>query len=254
MENKNIYFASDIHLGLPNQTESLVREKKFVAFLDEIKKDAKEIYLLGDVFDFWHEYKHVVPRGYVRFLGKIAEITDLGIPVHFFTGNHDIWVYDYLPTELGVIIHKEPIEIELNNKKFYLAHGDGLGPWDKGFRFMKRGFTNPVLQWFFARLHPNFAVGLANSLSRKNRYAESEDDKVFKGEDKEWLVLYSKKILKEKHFDFFIYGHRHIPIELMLKENSKYINLGDWIHHFTYAVFDGENTELKKYIGSAEKF
>jgi len=245
-ENKKIYFASDVHLGLPTPEESLWREKKFVKWLDKIKDDAEEIYLLGDIFDFWHEYKYVVPRGYTRFLGKLAEITDSGIPVHYFTGNHDIWVYDYLPTETGVILHRKPVTKEINGRKFFLAHGDGLGPWDKGFKFMKAGFTNPVLQWFFARLHPNFAVSFANFLSRKKRYAEEEKELVFKGEDKEWLIMYSKMLLEKEHFDFMIYGHRHIPLELMIGK-SKYINLGDWIYNFTYAEFDGENVNLLKF-------
>ena len=244
--NKKIYFASDVHLGLPTPEESLEREKKFVRWLDKIKDDAEEIYLLGDIFDFWHEYKHVVPRGYTRFLGKLSEITDSGIPVHYFTGNHDIWVYDYLPQETGVILHRKPITKILNGKKFYLAHGDGLGPWDKGFKIMKAGFTNPILQWFFARIHPNFAVSLANFLSRKKRYAEEKEDLIFRGEDKEWLIMYSKMLLEKEHLDFMIYGHRHIPYELMIGK-SKYINLGDWIYNFTYGVFDGENVNLLKF-------
>ena len=245
-KEKKIYFASDIHLGLPNHSESLIREKKFVSWLDSIKYKAEAIYLLGDIFDFWHEYKYVVPRGYTRFLGKISELTDSGIPVHYFTGNHDIWVYDYLPTETGVILHRHPLITNIKGKKFYLAHGDGLGPWDKGFKFMKAGFTNPILQWLFARLHPNFAVWLANNLTRKKRYAEEEKELIFKGEDKEWLILYSKMLLEKEHFDFLIFGHRHIPYELMIG-NAKYINLGDWIYNFTYAEFDGKTTLLKKY-------
>ncbi len=244
--SKKIYFASDVHLGLPNYEDSLIREKKFVKWLDLIKKDAEEIYLLGDIFDFWHEYKYVAPSGYVRFLGKLAEITDSGIPVHYFTGNHDIWIYNYLPKETGIILHRKPITKILNNKKFYLAHGDGLGPWDKGFKLMKAGFTNPVLQWFFARLHPNFAITIANTLSRKKRYAQEDKELIFKGEDKEWLILYSKMLLEKEHFDFLIYGHRHIPYETKIN-NSKYINLGDWIYNFTYAEFDGTEVKLLKF-------
>ncbi|OFY87095.1 MAG: UDP-2,3-diacylglucosamine hydrolase, partial [Bacteroidetes bacterium RIFOXYA2_FULL_33_7] len=192
-ENKKIYFASDVHLGFPNHHESLIREKKLVAWLDEIKLDAKEIYLLGDVFDFWHEYKKVVPRGYTRFFGKVAEITDSGIPIHFFTGNHDIWAYDYLPQEIGVILHRKPLEIVSGNKKFFLAHGDGLGPYDKGFKRLKKVFTCKLAQWGFARIHPNFGIWAGQKWSSHSRYTETEEDLKFRGEDKEWLVLFANE-------------------------------------------------------------
>ena len=246
---KNIYFLSDAHLGLPDHKSSLPREKKLVRWLDEIKDDAKEIYLLGDIFDFWYEYKRVVPRGFTRFLGKICEITDSGTPVHFFTGNHDLWVFNYLPQETGMIIHHEPLETEFNGVSFYLAHGDGLGKYDKGFRLMKKVFTNKIAQLLFSRLHPNFSMALGLKWSINNRYAETREDLEFKGEEKEWLILHAKDTLEIRHFDYFIFGHRHYPLELDLGNNSRFINLGDWISHFTYAVFDGEKTVLKEYKG-----
>ena len=245
--NKKIYFASDVHLGLSSFEESLKREKLFVKWLDEIKETAHEIFLVGDIFDFWFEYKKVVPRGFSRFLGKISEITDSGIPVHFFTGNHDIWIFDYLPKETGVIVHREPFTFEINSKKFYVAHGDGLGTYDKNFKRLKMIFTSRPLQWLFARLHPNAAIGFGQAWSNYNRTHEKPDTYQFKGEDKEWLILFAKEILKTEHFDYFIFGHRHIPLNIKLSDNSTFINLGDWIVNFTFAEFDGDNISLKKY-------
>jgi len=245
LTQKNIYFASDIHLGFPNFDESLKREKLFVHWLDSIKHTAREIYLLGDVFDFWYEYKRVVPRGFTRFLGKISEITDSGIPVHYFTGNHDIWVFDYLPKETGIILHREPLEIELLGKKFYLAHGDGLGTFDRGFQIMKAFFTNRFLQCMFSKLHPNFALwfGHAWSLRRRN----SQRRPKFLGDHKEWLMLYAKTVLEKQHFDYFIFGHRHLMLDYQITENSRFIYLGDWLWNFSYSVFDGTDFKLLQY-------
>jgi UDP-2,3-diacylglucosamine hydrolase len=244
---KKIYFASDFHLGVPNYEKSLEREKLIVNWLDEIKKDAEEIYLMGDVFDFWFEYKHSVPKGFIRLLGKIAEITDSGIPVHFFTGNHDMWMFDYLPKELNITIHRNPITKSFNNKKFYLGHGDGLGPGDQGYKFIKKVFSNKIAQWMFARIHPNFGIGMANFWSRKSRVSNGPKDEQFHGEENEWLVIYSKKILEKEHFDYFVFGHRHLPLDIKLSENSRYINLGEWVNFNSYAVFDGEKLSLMKY-------
>jgi len=244
-KKNKIYFASDVHLGLPDHKESLVREKRFVQWLDRIKHDAREIVLLGDIFDFWFEYKRAIPRGFTRFLGKLCELTDSGIPVHFFTGNHDMWIFDYLPEETGVILHKEPIVKEYYGKKFYLAHGDGLGPGDNSYKLLKKIFASRFSQWLFARFHPNVGIWIANTWSTHSRY--SRETKPFEGEDKEWLILYSKKLLKSQDFDYMVYGHRHLPMDLKIKENTRYINLGDWITNFTYAVFDGEKMELKKF-------
>jgi len=246
--NKKIYFASDFHLGVPNFEESMKREKRIVQWLEEIRHDAEEIYLMGDVFDFWFEYKHAVPRGYIRLLGKIAEITDSGIPVYFFTGNHDMWLFDYLPQQLGVTIYREPITKIFNNKKFYLGHGDGLGPGDRGYKFIKKVFANKVCQWLFARLHPNFGLGIANFWSRRSRVANSPKDEQFSGEENEWLVIYAKEVLQKEHFDYFIFGHRHLPLDIQLPDNSRYINLGEWVNYNTYAVFDGEKLSLIAYI------
>ena len=215
-----------------------------MAWLEEVRVDAAEIFLIGDVFDFWFEYKRAIPKGFVRLQGKIAEITDSGIPVHWFIGNHDMWIFDYIPKELGVKMYKTEIEREFFGKKFMIGHGDGLGPGDRGYKFIKKVFRNKVCQWMFARLHPNFGIGLANFLSRKSRVSTGQADATFYGEDKEMLIQFCKSKLTEKHFDYFVFGHRHLPIEFELSANSKYINIGDWINYFSYAVFDGDQLEL----------
>lgn len=234
-------------MGVPSHEKSLIREKRIVKWLDEIKNDAQEIYLIGDIFDFWFEYKHTVPKGFTRLLGKLAEITDAGIPVTFFTGNHDMWMFDYFPKELGVTLHREPITKEFNGKKFYIGHGDGLGPGDYGYKFIKKVFANPICQWLFARLHPNFAIGMGNFWSRKSRLSNGTEDEKFESEKKEWLAVYAKEVLQKEHFDYFVFGHRHLPLDIKLNDKSRYINLGEWINYNSYAVFDGENLELKYY-------
>ncbi len=244
---KKIYFASDFHLGVPTYEKSLVREKKIVKWLDSIKVDAEELYLMGDVFDFWFEYKTVAPRGYVRLLGKLAELSDAGIKLFYFTGNHDMWTFDYLQKELNATIYREPIEQNYNGKNFYIGHGDGLGPGDHGYKFIKKIFASSICQWLFARLHPNFGIGLANYFSKKSRVATGTTDEKYLGEEKEWLVIYSKELLAKKHFDYLIFGHRHLPLDITINENSRYVNLGDWIQYFTYGVFDGKDFQLLKY-------
>ncbi len=249
MKRTKIFFASDFHLGAPNYEASLVREKKIVRWLDSIKDEATEIYLLGDVFDFWFEYKRAIPKGYVRLQGKIAELTDSGIKIHWFIGNHDMWIFDYIPKELGVNLIRTEVERELNGKSFFIGHGDGLGPGDHGYKFIKKVFRNPFCQWLFARLHPNFGIGLANFFSRKSRAATGEQDTVFYGENKEMLIQYCKDKLSKKKYDYLIFGHRHLPIDFQLSETTRYVNIGDWITYFTYAVFDGESLEMVTFEG-----
>ena len=243
---KNIYFISDFHLGAPDYEQSLEREKRIVRFLDSIEHDVEELYLLGDVFDFWFEYKTVVPRGFVRLLGKIASLSDKGIPIHYFTGNHDMWTFDYLQKELNVTIYREPIEKEYNGKKFFIGHGDGLGPGDHGYKFIKKIFASTICQWLFARLHPNFGIGIANYFSRKSRVATGTTDEKFLGEEKEWLIIHSKELLESKHYDFLIFGHRHLPLDFPIND-SRYINLGDWIKYNTYGVFNGTDFKVLKF-------
>lgn len=247
-KGKKIYFASDLHLGAPNYEQSLKREKHFVSWLDEVSKDAQAIYLVGDLFDFWFEYKKAVPKGFVRLLGKLAELSDAGIELRLFTGNHDMWIFDYLPQEIGLKLYREPIEVEFGAHKFYIGHGDGLGPGDHGYKFIKKIFSNPFLQWCFARLHPNFGIALADYFSKSSRAKTGDSDATFLGEENEWLVIYAKEILEKKHFDYFIFGHRHLPLDITLNEQgSRYLNLGDWIRYFTYGVYDGQSLELKEY-------
>ena len=246
MAKEKIYFASDFHLGVPDYGSSLLREKKVVAWLDKVKGDAAEIYLVGDIFDFWFEYKYTAPKGFTRLLGKIAEITDSGTPVHVFTGNHDMWLFDYLPKEIGIILHHAPIEKIYGGKSFLIGHGDGLGPGDGWYKFLKKIFANKLCQWLFARIHPNLAFAIAHYFSRKSRIATGNSDSKYLGDDKEWLVIYCREKLKEKHFDYFVFGHRHLPIEVKLNEKSTYINLGEWVNYYSFAEFDG-TLHLKKF-------
>lgn len=248
MNGKKIYFASDFHLGAPNYEVSLEREKKIVRWLDFVSQDAEAIYLVGDIFDFWFEYKHAIPKGFIRLQGKLAEISDKGIQIHFFTGNHDMWMFDYFVKEIGVIIHRSPIEFESMGKRFYVGHGDGLGPGDYGYKFIKKIFASRICQWLFARIHPNFGISLANYWSRKSRKVNCENDEIFLGEEHEWLAIYSREILSKKHFDYFIFGHRHLPLDIKLNDNSRYVNLGAWIKDCTYVSFDGFELKLEKWV------
>lgn len=242
-----IYFASDQHFGAPTYEKSRVREQKFVKWLDLIKEDAQAIFLLGDLFDFWFEYKKAVPKGFVRVLGKLAELRDSGIQIYFFVGNHDLWMSNYFETELNIPVFYEPKEFTFNNKTFLIGHGDGLGPGDKGYKRMKKVFTNPFSKWLYRWLHPDIGISIAQYLSVKNKLISGEEDVKFLGEENEWLVIYAKKKLIKKHHDFFVFGHRHLPMEITLSENSKYVNTGDWISHFTYAIFNGDDLTLKSY-------
>jgi len=251
--NKKIYFLSDFHLGAPDAASSLEREKIIVRFLDEIKNSAAEIFLVGDMFDFWYEYRKVVPKGYVRLLGKLAELSDAGIALHFFVGNHDMWMKDYFKKELNIPVYFEPREFERNGKKFLIGHGDGLGPGDHGYKRLKKLFRNPVCKWLFGILPPTTGMALANYLSRRSRVQTGVSEEIFLGEDKEWLLIYCKEVLTKKNIDFFVFGHRHLAIDYRLSENSRYINLGDWIRYYTYAAFDGEKLELKSYQGNDDK-
>ena len=241
---KKVYFLSDFHLGAPNDTESRKREDRLVRFLQDAHKDAGIIFIVGDIFDFWFEYKTVVPKGFVRILGTLAQIADEGIQLHIFTGNHDLWMQDYLSKELNAKLYFEPQTFTIQNKQFLIGHGDGLGPGDKGYKRLKKIFTNPICQWLFRWLHPDAGIQLANYFSRKSRAKTGNADELFLGEDKEWLILYTKEKAKTMAVDFFIFGHRHYAIDLKISDKSRYINLGDWIRLNTYAVFDGTDLQL----------
>ena len=244
-KKKKIYFASDFHLGIPNNEESRKRELKIISWLDSIKHDAKEIYLVGDIFDFWFEYKYTIPKGCIRFLGKIGELVDNGVIVHFFTGNHDMWMNGYFEEEMNIKVFDSPQKFIMNNKSFLIGHGDGLGPGDKGFKRMKKVFTNPISKFLFKWIHPDIGVRFAQYLSTKNKLISGSEDIKFKGDENEWLFQYCKKVLNRENFNFFVFGHRHLPLQININDQSQYINLGDWISYFSYAIFDGDKVDLK---------
>ena len=244
---KKAYFSSDHHFGAPNEKDSLVREKLFVQWLDEVKDDCGVLFLIGDLFDFWFEYKHVVPKGFVRVLGKLSEISDRGIPIYFFVGNHDLWMKDYLEEQINAIAFRDKQDFIINGKEFFIVHGDGKGPGDKGYKRMKKVFTNKVCQFLFYLLHPDLAMWLGITVSRKNKMISGDEDVNFLGVENEWLIMYSRKQLNRKYYDYLIYGHRHLPMEIAIGK-ARHINLGDWINYFTYGVFDGNNFELKTYL------
>jgi len=243
--NKKIYFASDNHLGAPTPEDSRPRELRFVNWLDRIKEDAAAIFLLGDLFDFWFEYQTVVPKGFSRTLGKLAEIVDSGIPIYYFVGNHDLWMNGYFEEELGIPVLHKPTYFTLDNKTFLIGHGDGLGPGDTGYKRMKKVFTNPLSKWLFRWLHPDLGVKLAQYLSVKNKLISGAEDVVFLGAEKEWLVQYAQRKLETEPIDFFVFGHRHLPLEVALNEKATYLNTGDWIAYETYGVYEKGSLLLK---------
>jgi UDP-2,3-diacylglucosamine hydrolase len=247
--NGKIYFASDFHFGIPDRASSLIRENLFVAWLEMARKDAAEIFLMGDLFDFWFEYGTVIPKGYSRLLGKLAEITGQGIQIHLFRGNHDMWAFSYLTDELNIQLHRDPESRQFGSKSFYLAHGDGLGPGDKGYKFIKKVFANRFNQWLFHWLHPDLGIGLALFWSRRSRYANIQKEEAEENRNlrliESRLVIHSENLLRDHPgFDFLVYGHYHLPYEKQLNPRSKMIVLGDWLTHFSYAVFDGEILSL----------
>lgn len=247
LNGKKIFFASDFHLGVPNHDSSLDREKRIVKWLESIKSEAHAIYLLGDIFDFWFEYKHAIPKGFIRLQGKLAELRDAGIPIIFFTGNHDMWMFDYFPKELGIPVYRDPQVMLVGEQKLLIGHGDGLGPGDSTYKFLKRFFNSQLCQWLFARLHPNLGIGIASYWSRKSRISNMKKEETFQGEEGEFLWIFCNEIERKEHHDYYIFGHRHLPLDLKLNEHSRYINLGEWVHFNTYAVYDGQKVEVKTY-------
>jgi UDP-2,3-diacylglucosamine hydrolase len=242
---KKIYFASDFHLGIPDKASSLKREKRICHWLDGIRHDAAAIFLVGDLFDAWFEYRNVVPKGFTRFFGKLAELSDAGIQIEVFTGNHDLWMRGYFEEEFGIPVHHEPITRTWNGKRFFIGHGDGLGPGDSGYKLLKAVLTNPVAQWLYRRVHPDTGVAVASWFSRRGpKHMDEHSGNEFLGPEKEWLVQFCLQKLEEEHFDYFIFGHRHVAIEYPLPQHSMYINLGDWLRYNSYAVFDGDKVQL----------
>lgn len=246
---KKIYFASDAHLGARFHDDAREVEKRLVRWLDQIKEDAEAIYFLGDIFDYWYEYKYVVPKGHVRFLGKLAELSDRGIEIHIFIGNHDIWMFDYLPQEIGAIIHRDVLVTELKGKKFFLGHGDEIDFRSKSFIFMRKLFRNKFCQWLYGGIHPRWTFGFALGWSLSSRKSGLEDEKhKYQGENKEYQILFAKSYLKtHPDINFFIFGHRHILVDLMLSSSSRILIIGDWMKYFSYASWDGEKMILEQF-------
>jgi UDP-2,3-diacylglucosamine hydrolase len=243
-DSKKIFFASDFHLGAPNAQKSFERELKIIRWLDSIKDEAQTIFLIGDIFDFWFEYKHVVPKGYVRFIGKLAELSDAGIELIFFTGNHDMWMFDYFPTQFNVKIFRDPLTVNCDGKKIFLHHGDGLGPFDKKYKFMKLFFNSKLCQWLFAKLHPYIGFSIATNWSNSSRIANHENDEIFLGKD-EWLWQFVEEYHLKNPHDFYIMGHRHYFMKLPVGNNAEYVNLGEWVKNSNYAIYANGILETK---------
>lgn len=244
-ENGNIYFVTDTHFGLP--PDSKARETEFVAWLDSIKSDAGKLFLLGDVFDFWFTYKHVVPKGFVRVLGKLAELADQGVEIHYFTGNHDMWIFDYFAEEMNFVMHSEPAEFQFGEKRFLVGHGDGLTKQNRGYMCLKKMFASRFCQRLFAALHPWAGFSIACGWSRSSRKKHFRKPEPYRGKDVEEIPVFCQRKLKETHFDYFVFGHRHLLVDEQLAENSRYINLGEWITMRNYGVFDGEKFEIRSF-------
>lgn len=241
---KKLYFASDFHLGAPNGAESKIRERKIIRWLDSVADDAAAIFLVGDIFDFWFEYGQVIPKGFIPFISKISQLRERGIPILFFTGNHDLWMKDYFIQELGIPVYHHPIELSVSGQKILVGHGDGLGPGDRFYKLLKLVFTNPFFQWLFRWVHPDLGIKIAKAWSGHSRISNSEkDENRFLGED-EWLWQYCKEIEPKSHHDLYIFGHRHLPLQLQVSENSTYFNLGEWVTQFTYLEYDGAEAKL----------
>lgn len=243
---KKIFFASDFHLGVPSKEESLEREKKIVRWLDSIKEEAQMIFLVGDIFDFWFEYGKAIPKGFIRLQGKLAELRDNNIDIIFFVGNHDMWMFDYFTKELGIPVLRKPIDLEFNGKTFLIGHGDGLGPGDWTYKCLKVFFRNKVCQWLFRMIHPDAGITFALFWSRNSRMAQNKQEKGFLGE-KEYLYAFCKQQEQVKHRDFYIFGHRHLPLDIEISNNCRYLNLGEWVNYSTYAEFDGTELKIKEF-------
>ncbi len=247
---KKIYFASDFHLGSPNKEASNKREITICNWLDSIKNDAQTVFLVGDLFDFWFEYKHVVPKGFLRFFGKIVELQNAGIEFIFFTGNHDLWMFDYFEKELEIKIYREPTHFQINNKDFLIGHGDGLGPGDTGYKILKKIFTSKICQFLFRWLHPDIGMWFGNAWSMDRKTNERLiSASIFVDKNKEWLYHFCKEIEETKHYDFYIFGHRHLALNIEINSKSRYVNLGEWFisGKNTFGVFDGNTLVLRDF-------
>lgn len=244
---KKIFFASDFHLGIPDPATSLQREKKIIRWLDSVQPEAAAVFLLGDIFDFWFEYRHAVPKGNIRLLGKLAELTDKNIPVYIFPGNHDMWMNRYFRDEFNALIFDDSLVLKCNGKRILVGHGDGLGPGDATYKFLKKIFKSPLARWAFRWLHPDIGIRLASAWSKSSRLSNMKLEEKFKGEAREFLLVWCKEMEAKTHHDYYIFGHRHLPLDLPAGPDSRYINLGEWVHFSPFAVFDGTKVELKTF-------
>ncbi|GAB2536719.1 UDP-2,3-diacylglucosamine diphosphatase [Spirosoma aerophilum] len=245
---RHVYFASDFHLGTPSIEKSHEREKVIVSWLESIRAKADVIFLVGDVFDFWFEYKHSIPKGFIRLQGKLAELTDAGTRVILFTGNHDMWMNDYFTQELGIPVYRNPRRYDIGGKHFYIGHGDGLGPGDFVYKRLKTVFESGLARGLFRWVHPDVGIGLAQAWSRSSRAGNQEKgEDEFLGEDREWLMQYCREVEAKVHHDFYIFGHRHLPLDLAVSANSRYINLGEWVSAKTFGDFDGKTVSLERW-------
>jgi UDP-2,3-diacylglucosamine hydrolase len=243
---RKAYFASDFHLGTPSPEHSRERERAVVAWLDAIRPDAEVIFLVGDVFDFWFEYKRSIPKGFIRLQGKLAELTDAGTRIVLFTGNHDMWMNDYFTQEMGIPVYRQPRRYDIGEKRFYIGHGDGLGPGDFVYKRLKTVFESGLARRLFRWLHPDVGIGLAHAWSRRSRISnQKKGEEYFLGEDREWLMQYCREVEATAHHDFYIFGHRHLPLDLAVNDQSRYLNLGEWVSAKTYGVFDGREVRLE---------
>lgn len=243
--SKKIYFASDFHMGLDLQQTSASREAKIVRWLKEISKDAEIVYLIGDIFDYWFEYKHVIPKGHIKLISQLSQMRDQGIEIVFFTGNHDMWMFDYFTHELGIKIFTDPQNVQLQGRNIEIAHGDGLGPGDHTYKWVKKIFSNRICQWLFARIHPNTGIALMKYISGSSNREYGHDNEV-KNIENEWLISYCENHPERDKIDFFIFGHRHIAMDYTLSnDKTRYINTGDWLEYFSYAVLENGELTLK---------
>ena len=250
LPGQKIYFASDFHLGTPTPEDSLTRERAVVAWLDTVSHDAAAIFLVGDVFDFWFEYKRAVPKGFIRLQGKLAELSDAGLPIILFTGNHDMWMHDYFTTELGIPVYRQPREYALGGKRFLVGHGDGLGPGDATYKRLKRIFESTLARRLFRWIHPDLGIRLAHAWSRSSRISnKKKDEEIFLGKEREWLYQYCLAAEKQAHHDYYVFGHRHLPLDLDVAPDSRYVNLGEWVTARTYGVFNGQTLRLQTWTG-----
>ncbi len=244
LSGKKLYFASDFHLGAPDQISSREREERIIRWLTEIEESAAAIFLVGDIFDFWFEYSEVIPKGFIPFISKISNLRDKGIPVYFFTGNHDLWMKEYFTEQLDIPVYHQPILLEVNGKKLMIGHGDGLGPGDKSYKFLKKIFTNSFFKWLFKWMHPDIGIKIAKAWSGHSRISNLEKDENKFLNDNEWLWIYCKEVEHKEHHDYYIFGHRHLPLELPVGESSVYYNLGEWVSQNTFLSFDGDQAKL----------